>query len=280
MVQKEKGKLKMEKILAEKHKALKENLLALGSVAVAFSGGVDSTFLLAAAKEALGKNAIAITIRSGFVPAAEVEEATNFSRELGIYHELIDVDELAIEGVADNPPDRCYLCKKALFTRLKARAGELGVNFVVDGSNLDDVGDYRPGMRALAELDIKSPLREANLNKEEIRSLSQAMNLPTWDKPSFACLASRIPYGEKITKEKLLGVEKAEVFLMAQGFRQMRVRCHGNLARIEVPEEEFAKLADAEMRKKVDEAFKKIGFAYTAIDIKGYRTGSLNEVLK
>ena len=270
----------MEKILAEKYKALKEKLLAFGSVAVAFSGGVDSTFLLAAAKEALGKNAIAITIRSGFVPAAEVEEATKFARELGFYHELIDVNELAIEGVADNPPDRCYLCKKALFTSLRARAGELGVSVVVDGSNLDDVGDYRPGLRALAELDVKSPLREAYLNKEEIRALSRAMKLPTWDKPSFACLASRIPYGEKITKEKLLWVEKAEVFLTAQGFRQLRVRCHGNLARIEVPEEEFAKLADLEMRKKVEEAFKKIGFAYTAIDIKGYRTGSLNEVLK
>lgn len=270
----------MEKILAEKYKALKERLLALGSVAVAFSGGVDSTFLLAAAHEALGKSAIAITIRSGFVPAAEVEEARKFACELGIYHEFIEVDELAIEGIADNPPDRCYLCKKALFTRLKTRAGELGVNFVVDGSNLDDVGDYRPGMRALAELDIKSPLREVALHKEEIRRLSKDMNLRTWDKPSFACLASRIPYGEKITKEKLLGVEKAEVFLMAQGFRQLRVRCHGSLARIEVPEKDFAKLADAEMRRKVEEAFKKIGFAYTAIDIKGYRTGSLNEVLK
>ena len=248
-------------------------------MAVAFSGGVDSTFLLAAAKEALGEKVIAVTLLSGFVPENEVQEATLFATALGVRHEFIQVDELSIPGVASNPPDRCYLCKKALFTKIKVLAEKRDIQQVVDGSNLDDEGDYRPGMQALAELGIKSPLRIAQLTKEEIRSLSQMLNLPTWNKPSFACLASRIPYGEAITKEKLAMIEKAELFLMAQGLKQMRVRCHDKLARVEVPEEDIPLLLNGEMRKKIAEAFAKIGFTYTAIDIKGYRTGSLNEVL-
>ena len=269
----------MAKQLKEKYGDLKKYLQGFDSLAVAFSGGVDSTFLLAAAKEALGEKVIAVTLLSGFVPENEVQEATLFATALGVRHEFIQVDELSIPGVASNPPDRCYLCKKALFTKIKVLAEKMDIQQVVDGSNLDDEGDYRPGMQALAELGIKSPLRIAQLTKEEIRSLSQMLNLPTWNKPSFACLASRIPYGEAITKEKLAMIEKAELFLMAQGLKQMRVRCHDKLARVEVPEEDIPLLLNGEMRKKIAEAFAKIGFTYTAIDIKGYRTGSLNEVL-
>ena len=269
----------MVKQLKEKYGDLKKYLQGFDSLAVAFSGGVDSTFLLAAAKEALGEKVIAVTLLSGFVPENVVQEATLFATALGVRHEFIQVDELSIPGVASNPPDRCYLCKKALFTKIKVLAEKMDIQQVVDGSNLDDEGDYRPGMQALAELGIKSPLRIAQLTKEEIRSLSQMLNLPTWNKPSFACLASRIPYGEAITKEKLAMIEKAELFLMAQGLKQMRVRCHDKLARVEVPEEDIPLLLNGEMRKKIAEAFAKIGFTYTAIDIKGYRTGSLNEVL-
>ena len=269
----------MVKQLKEKYGDLKKYLQGFDSLAVAFSGGVDSTFLLAAAKEALGEKVIAVTLLSGFVPENEVQEATLFATALGVRHEFIQVDELSIPGVASNPPDRCYLCKKALFTKIKVLAEKMEIQQVVDGSNLDDEGDYRPGMQALAELGIKSPLRIAQLTKEEIRSLSQMLNLPTWNKPSFACLTSRIPYGEAITKEKLAMIEKAELFLMAQGLKQMRVRCHDKLARVEVPEEDIPLLLNGEMRKKIAEAFAKIGFTYTAIDIKGYRTGSLNEVL-
>ena len=269
----------MVKQLKEKYGDLKKYLQGFDSLAVAFSGGVDSTFLLAAAKEALGEKVIAVTLLSGFVPENEVQEATLFATALGVRHEFIQVDELSIPGVASNPPDRCYLCKKALFTKIKVLAEKMDIQQVVDGSNLDDEGDYRPGMQALAELGIKSPLRIAQLTKEDIRSLSQMLNLPTWNKPSFACLASRIPYGEAITKEKLAMIEKAELFLMAQGLKQMRVRCHDKLARVEVPEEDIPLLLNGEMRKKIAEAFAKIGFTYTAIDIKGYRTGSLNEVL-
>ena len=270
----------MTKQLKEKYEDLKKYLQGFDSLAVAFSGGVDSTFLLAAAKEVLGEKFIAVTLLSGFVPENEVKEATLFASALGVQHEFIRVDELSIPGVAENPPDRCYFCKKALFTQIKALAEKMEIQQVVDGSNLDDERDYRPGMLALAELEIKSPLRIARLTKEDIRALSQMLNLPTWDKPSFACLASRIPYGEPITKEKLAMIEKAELFLMTLGFKQLRVRCHDRLARIEVPEEDIPVLLNSEMRKKIDDAFAKIGFTYTAIDIKGYRTGSLNEALK
>lgn len=270
----------MTKQLKEKHEDLKKYLREFDSLAIAFSGGVDSTFLLAVAKEVLGENVIAVTLLSGFVPENEVQEATRLATTLGVRHEFIKVDELSIPGVASNPPDRCYLCKKALFTQIKALTEKMEIQQVVDGSNLDDEGDYRPGMQALAELGIKSPLRIAQLTKAEIRALSQILKLPTWDKPSFACLASRIPYGEPITKEKLAMIDKAERFLVAQGFKQMRVRCHDKLARIEVPEEDILLLLDGEMRKKIAEAFAKIGFTYTAIDIKGYRTGSLNEALQ
>ncbi len=270
----------MAKQLDEKYEELKRYLRNLGKVAVAFSGGVDSTFLLAAAKEALGDKVVAVTILSGFVPRSEVEEAAAFASSLGVRHEFVEVDELSISGVAANPPDRCYLCKKALFTKIKAGAAAKGIEQVVDGSNLDDEGDYRPGMRALSELRVASPLRIAGLSKSEIRALSQRLKLPTWDKPSFACLASRIPYGEEITREKLVMIEKAEMFLIANGFRQMRVRCHDKLARIEVQEKDFSLLFEKEMRERIDKAFAGLGFAYVAVDIKGYRTGSLNEILK
>lgn len=269
----------MTKQLKEKYEDLKKYLQGFDSLAIAFSGGVDSTFLLAAAKEALGEKVIAVTLLSGFVPKNEVQEAARFATALGVRHEFIQVEELSIPGVAENPPNRCYLCKKALFTQIKALTEKIAIQQVADGSNLDDEGDYRPGMQALAELGIISPLRIAQLTKEEIRALSQMLNLPTWDKPSFACLASRIPYGEPITQEKLAMIEKAELFLMTLGFKQLRVRCHGNLARIEVPENEIPLFLNSAIRGKIAVAFSGIGFAYTAIDIEGYRTGSLNEVL-
>ncbi|MGL5207016.1 MAG: ATP-dependent sacrificial sulfur transferase LarE [Acidaminococcaceae bacterium] len=269
----------MTKQLKEKYEHLKKYLQGFDSLAVAFSGGVDSTFLLAAAKEVLGEKVIAVTLISGFVPKNEVQEAVDFATALGVRHELIKVDELSIPGVAANPADRCYFCKKALFAKIKVLSEKIEIQQVADGSNIDDEGDYRPGMQALTELEIISPLRMAQLTKEEIRVLSQRLNLPTWDKPSFACLASRIPYGEQITKEKLAMIEKAELFLMKLGFKQLRVRCHGNLARIEVPEDEIPALLNGATRGKIAGAFASMGFAYTAIDIKGYRTGSLNEVL-
>lgn len=262
-----------------KYENLKKNLKSLGSVAVAFSGGVDSTFLLKVAHDVLGTKAIAVTARSLSFPKRELNEALAFTKEQAIEHIIVDSEELDIEGFSKNPVNRCYLCKSELFGKITAIAQREGIENIIEGSNVDDEGDYRPGMKAIKELNIKSPLKEVGLKKTEIRQLSKDMNLPTWDKQAFACLSSRFPYGEDITPEKLRMVDESEQFLLDMGLRQVRVRCHGNLARIETDEEGFLMLTNKQSRQEIYKRFKEIGFIYVSIDIKGYRTGSMNETL-
>jgi len=258
---------------------LRERVRVIGSAVVAFSSGVDSTFLLRVAHEELGERVVAATIRSHTFPKRELDEATAFCRAEGVRHAVIDSNELDIPGFAENPPDRCYHCKRELFSKLLAFACANGLAAVLEGSNLDDDGDYRPGRRAIREFGIVSPLYEAGLTKAEIRALSREMGLPTSDKPSFACLASRFPYGTRITAAALERVERAEQWLLdaGLGLTQLRVRSHGDLARIEVPPEAIPRLA--ERAAEIDAAFKELGFAYVALDLRGYRTGSMNEVL-
>ncbi len=266
-------------VLLGKYEELKNYLKSLESVAVAFSSGVDSTFLLFAAKEALGSDVLAVTASSYLFPERELDEAKAFCEKHGIEQAVFKPEELKIEGFSANPPNRCYLCKKELFEKILDVAKKAGMKEVVEGSNLDDNGDYRPGLIAIKELDIKSPLRHIGFTKEEIRILSKHLGLPTWEKPSFACLASRFPYGEEITEKKLSMIDKAEQLLIDLGFTQLRVRIHGTIARIELLPAEFSHFWEEDIRIKVYKAFKEIGFSYVALDIQGYRTGSMNETL-
>jgi len=265
--------------LEEKYDRLKASILKMGSAAVAFSGGVDSTFLLKVAHDLLGDKVIAVTARSGSFPKRELEETATFCEKENIMHIICDTEELKIEGFSKNPVNRCYICKSEIFTKIRAVAKEYEIVNVVDGSNTDDTGDYRPGMLALLEQDVKSPLREAGLNKTEIRQLSKKLGLPTWNKQSFACLYSRFPYGTEINQQCLEMVDRAEQFLIEMGFRQVRVRYHGNLARIETDAEGFELINIKENRAKIYNEFRNIGFTYVAFDILGYRTGSMNEAL-
>ncbi len=262
-----------------KYQELLAYLKSLNSAAVAFSGGVDSTFLLHAAKEALGTNLIAVTARSLSFPERELKEATQFAKEQNIKHYVVDSEELDIEGFSNNPKNRCYLCKSELFTKIKEIALEKNISAVMEASNSDDNGDYRPGLIAVKELGIHSPLRQVGFTKPEIRELSKEFGLPTWNKPSFACLSSRFPYGESITPERLIMIDKAEQYLLDLGIWQVRVRIHDKLARIETDEKGFAILLDGEVRDKLYEEFRRIGFTYVSLDLKGYRTGSMNETL-
>ncbi|APH20669.1 ATP-dependent sacrificial sulfur transferase LarE [Clostridium botulinum] len=258
----------------DKYNNLINYLKDLKSVAVAFSGGVDSTLLLKAAKEALGDNAISITIVSPYIPKWEIREARELVDKIGIKSYFVEVPML--EEIRSNPEDRCYICKKSVFNKIKDLAREKGIKYIVDGTNADDTKDYRPGMRALKELDVKSPLLDNSINKEEIRLLSKELQLDTWDKPAYACLLSRIPYNQKIKEKDLDRIEKAEVYMMKLGFRAVRVRSHGNLARIEVPQKERVKLFNEDILDKISKELKELGFKYVTVDIEGYKMGSLN----
>ena len=264
-------------LLQEKNEGLRKLLAGYGRLAVAFSGGVDSSFLLAAAAEVLGDQVLAVTAAPVFVPQRELEEAEAFCRERGIRQVVLPAGELNIDGVRHNPPDRCYHCKKEIFSRIRRAASEEGFRILAEGSNLDDTGDYRPGMRAVRELGVVSPLLEAGLTKAEIRELSRQMSLPTWEKPSFACLASRFVYGEAITENKLHMVEQAEMGLHDLGFRQCRVRIHGMMARIELLPEDMDRFFEKRTRESVNHMLKDLGFKHVSVDLQGYRTGSMNE---
>lgn len=267
------------RILQAKNDTLTAHLRRLGRAAVAFSAGVDSAFLLKTAHDILGEQTIAVTARCVSFPEREIREAAALCKAIGVRHVVVDVDQMAIPGFSDNPPDRCYLCKKALFRALSDAAGKLGFPVLIEGTNADDTRDYRPGMRALRELDIGSPLMEADLTKEDIRRLSRGLGLPTWSKPSLACLATRIPYGEPITPSKLSVIDEAEQFLFDRGFGQVRVRMHGKLARIETLPEDFARITDPELSQAICRKLTDLGFDYVTLDLAGYTTGSMNKTI-
>ncbi|MDR0784296.1 MAG: ATP-dependent sacrificial sulfur transferase LarE [Treponema sp.] len=267
----------------EKYRRLCSAIGEKGAVAVAFSGGVDSSLLCAAAFDALGPKALAVTIVSPMLPASEAADAERVARLIGIEHVLLQYSDIEAD-VAPNPVDRCYHCKRHEFGAIIDYAKTRAINAVLDGSNADDEGDYRPGLRAVAELGVISPLRDAGLAKAEIRALAKERSLPVWDKPAFACLASRIPYGDTIDVRKLAEVERAEAVLAAAGFRQARARRHsiqgGALARIEVAPEERSKLFDTALLDALSQKIKEAGFLYVAFELSGYETGSMNAALK
>ena len=265
--------------LQGKYDTLRESIAALDGAVVAFSGGVDSAVLLKVAHEALGENVIAATVRSGFYPERETSAAAEFCEEEGIEHVIVDVDELTIPGIAENPPDRCYLCKSNLLGRLFELAAERGLGHVLEGSNADDLGDYRPGRRAVEELGAESPLLDHGFTKDDVRLLALSLGLDCWDKPSTACLASRFAYGEGLTAERLAMVDEAERLLSEAGFEQLRVRVHGDLARIEVPTDELGDLLDFSVRTGYPARLHELGFAFVTMDLEGFKSGSMNATL-
>lgn len=264
--------------IEKKFERLKELIRELESVAVAFSGGVDSTFLLKVSYMVLGNNVVGITVDGAIHPRNEIESAKEIAKMIGVRHILLNMDVFKDERIVANPPERCYYCKLNTFSLIKETAKSYGIENVIDGSNADDVGDYRPGMKALKELGILSPLMDVGLKKEEIRMLSKELGLPTWNKPALACLATRIPYSTRITEKILTMVEEGEDFLKSLGFTQVRLRHLDNIAKIEVPIEDMAKIL--ELRERIVEKLKGIGYTYITIDLEGYNTGSMNRLIR
>jgi len=261
----------------DKYNVLIDYLKSLEKVVLAFSGGVDSTFLLRAAKEALGDNVKAVTVLAPYIPKWEIAEAKELVKALGVKHEIIEAP--IIESIRYNPEDRCYLCKTAIFSMITSRAQEEGYHYVIDGTNFDDISDYRPGLKALKELSVKSPLLECKLTKAEIRAFSKELGLNTWDKPAYACLLTRIPYGNELKEEDFEKIENAEKFMMSIGFRAVRVRCHGDLARVEVDKKDRNKLFNEALLDRISKEIKECGFKYVTLDLQGYRVGSFNETM-
>ncbi len=267
----------MKEQTIQKLDKLKAIIQETGGAVVAFSGGVDSTLLLKIAYEVLGNQAVAVTAKSETYPVRELEDAKSFAKEIGAKHIVIETSELAIEGFADNPPDRCFYCKHELFSKLTSIAKENGLEYVFDGSNFDDRNDHRPGMRAAKQLGVVSPLKQAELTKEDIREISKEYGLSTWNKPSFACLSSRFPYGTKITPDKLVVIGEAEDYIRDLGFQELRVRHHDNIARIEVSKKDFGRIV--EYADEITEKLKSLGFLYVTLELSGYKTGSMNYTL-
>jgi pyridinium-3,5-biscarboxylic acid mononucleotide sulfurtransferase len=270
----------LSQIVLEKYKFLQSILGEMGSVAIGYSGGVDSTLLVKVAHDVLGEKALAMIGKSETYPTREYEEAISIARRTGVRYVEVNTEETDVLKFQENPPDRCYFCKTELFGKLGEIAEQEGIAWIADGTITDDIGDFRPGMRAKSELNVRSPLLEAGLGKAEVREISRYLELPTWDKPAFACLSSRFPYGMEITKENLTKVDQAETILRDFGFRRFRVRFHDEqTARIEVDANDIRRFMENGLREKIVAELKQLGFVYITLDLQGYRSGSMNEVL-
>ena len=268
-----------DKTLLQKRSDLVNILEQMRSVIVAYSGGVDSAFLAAVANEALGRKALSVTAVSPSLAPSELDEATDLANRIGLNFMTIETNEIDRPDYQANNPDRCFFCKDELYTHLVRFAEEESFDSIVNGTNVDDLGDYRPGIEAAKQYGVRSPLVEAELTKDDIRALSRDMDLPTWDKPAQACLSSRIPYGTTVTVEALTKIAKAEQFLRSKGFKQLRVRHHETIARIEIEPSDFSAITSEPLRSEINQEFKNIGYLYITLDLDGFRSGSLNEIL-